>query len=739
VRLDTYSGAPVDFSAYLVDPAEVIIAGQNRAPRPLDTARRKPVVRWRFSPPRGQLFESSDVVVPIGSDEGFFVIEARRGDAVQQVWINRTHIGLLTKVSPEGLLVWAVDLRTGRPVPSVGIEFLVGTELVDRKTDANGFVVWRDLAHRPVFALAEANAARAFVSILPQAPPAGAVVGIRLESAAARAGSPVHFAGFARRRSGGVFKPASGEVRVSLSGDGRTLAATMVTLDAAGAFDGSLDVPSNAEAGDYAVLATAAAGVGGTSVHVDAAADVALAITNPCPCDPTKGVVPSIVATRAGAPAPGIAVQVDVVRTPHIVPPSGDESVRWGTTVVYSAELRTGSDGRAKVTLAAPTDGLDSTYGIRATTAGATATARIAVPNARIALDVEPAAAIVDPGQPVAFDVRGFNAIDGAPAPGANVHLHLSHGSTFQDQDVQLDARGYARAIFRDVSLGSNLALADATVDGRRILDATTVTVEPSALSVTAAADAAAVTIALDAARYRVGGRITVRAEAPGAIGDALITLEGARTYVTRVGVTAGGVATATLDLGDPQGDVRVSAAFVRNGAIAVGSIAVPIDGPGHPRLTEVALDRAAYGPGESARATIHDGDLNAPATYAIRIADGLESGPALFDDASAVLASGGTTSQNPASENPTWHAYVAPASSKASDIFAAEQPTKVSTDLPTLGVAAPHTMLWRVERNAGETFDVVVPKEPGHYILSVMKISDNGCVGAASTSFDVR
>ncbi|HMD01761.1 MAG TPA: hypothetical protein VKG44_02235, partial [Candidatus Baltobacteraceae bacterium] len=103
VRLDTYSGAPVDFAAYNVDPADVIVAGQNRAPRALDTSHRKPLVRWRFTPPPGLRFESSDVDVPLGSQEGFYVIEARRGDAVQQVWLNRTHIGLVTKESPESL------------------------------------------------------------------------------------------------------------------------------------------------------------------------------------------------------------------------------------------------------------------------------------------------------------------------------------------------------------------------------------------------------------------------------------------------------------------------------------------------------------------------------------------------------------------------------------------------------------------------------------------------------------
>ena len=740
VRLDTYSGAPVEFAAYNVDPADVIIAGQSRRPRAIDTTHRKPLQRWRFSPPPGFRFESSDVTVPIGEQEGFYVVEARRGDAVQQVWINRTHVGLLTKESPEGLLVWAVDLHSGKALADMSVSFLVGLKLLERKTDRNGLIVWSDMRNRPTFALAEHNAARAFVSILPQAPLPGAIVGMRLESAAVRAGSNVRFAGFARRRAGETYKLASGDVRVTLAGGGKTLAATTARLDAAGAFDGSIEVPANAPAGDYAILAAAAGGVGGTSLHVDAVADLALEVRTACPCDAGKNVPLAFAASRGGVGVAGVAIDVEIVRTPHIVPPGAAEDVpRWGTTIVYQGSLRTGEGGRAQLSLPAPTDGLDSTYGIRATANGATATTRVAVPNARVALAVEPAAPNADVGVPVAVDVRGFDAVDGSPANGLAVRLRLSHGSTVQDQDLTLDERGRAHAVFRQTSLGSNMVLAEADVDGRHVLDAATVSVEPSALSGTTASDAADVTLALDKTRYRPGEKIVVRANAPGAVGDALVTLDGARTYTTRVASATRGQATATLEIGDPQGDVRVSAAFVRDGSIALGTAEVHLDGPGRARTTEIALERTAYAAGEIAHVSVRDGGRHGSATFVVRVADGRESGPALFDDAPAVLSSGGTSSQNPASESPAWHAYVAPASSKASDIFAAEQPQKVSTEVPSLAAAAPRTLLWRVDRSDAESLEEPVPKDPGHYVLSILKISADGAVGAASARFSVQ
>lgn len=738
VRLDTYSGAPLEFAAYEVDPADVIVAGANRTTRPIDTSHRTSVAHWKFAPPPGYRFETSDVAVPLGTREGFFVIEARRGDAVQQVWINRTHLGLLTKESPEGLVTWCVDLRGGRALANVSVAFLVGTALVTKRTDRDGLIVWRDRT-RPVFALAESGSARAFVSILPQAPVPQAIVGLRLDRAVVRAGDRIRFVGFARKRDRGVFVRTSGDARITFAGKGRTLATGVARLDAAGAFSGELAVPAGTEAGDYAVLAGAAGGVGGTSVHVDAATDIALSLRALCPCEADRDVPVAIAARRGEVGVPDVPVRVVVVRTPHVVAPgSSDDAARWGTTIVAEQTVRTGASGDARVTISVPSDGLDSTYGVRASARGATATSRIVVTNARVALAVAPDSATVDVGGPIGVDVRGFDPSDGTPTKGIGVDVRLTHGASLQSQHAQLDARGYARVVFKGASSGSNLIVAEAALDGRKALDAAAVVVEPSVLSGRTASAQNAVTVTLDRPRYRPHTTIVVRANALGASGDALVSLEGARTYQTRRTSVVGGVAQTSFDLGDAQGAVRVTAAFVRDGAIALGSSDVHIDGPGHVRLTELRLDKTAYAAGEMLHATLRDGEPKSASTIAVRIADGRESGPALFDDVADLLATGATSAQTPASDDPQWHAYVAPARSKASDIFAAERPRQVGTDTPSIGVAAPRTQLWRVARDRDAALDVAVPREPGRYVISIMRIADDGAVGAASASFTV-
>ena len=125
VRLDTYSGAPVDFAAYEVDLADVLVAGTSRA-RAIDTSHRTAAAKWRFTPPAGLRYTPNDVDVPLQNREGFFVIEARRGDAVQQAWLDLTRVGLLTKESPGGIVLYGADLGTGQAFSGMRITYLVG-------------------------------------------------------------------------------------------------------------------------------------------------------------------------------------------------------------------------------------------------------------------------------------------------------------------------------------------------------------------------------------------------------------------------------------------------------------------------------------------------------------------------------------------------------------------------------------------------------------------------------------
>ena len=738
VRLDTYSGAPVDFAAFEVDPAEVLVAGTSRA-RPIDTSRRNPVARWRFTPPVGLRYTPNDVDVPLQNREGFFIIEARRGDAVQQAWLDLSRVGVLTKESPGGIVLYGADLGNGRALPNMRITYLVGTSFQYGQTDAHGIARWTG-STRPRFAIAEWGKSKTFVSFLPQAPVPATLVGVRADRANARAGERVRVIGFARKRAGASYRPASGDARVSIVARGRTLATAEARLDGAGAFAAELMLPADAPAGDAAVLAALGGASGGAAIHVDGVGDVALSVSAVCgdACAP-DAALPIAVGARLtdGTAAAGRAVRVRVVRAPHVLPPGAPAgAVAWGTSPVADVEVRTDAAGIARITLPGPTDGLPSTYGIVATSGASTASTRIVTPTARIALAVIPERADLDIGEPASIDVRGFVAADGRPAAGLPVRLSLVHGPTEETAQLTLDSDGRAHAVFRNVVPGTSLAYARADVDGKSAFDVNAVSVAPQALLGTRSRRSVETQITTDKPRYRVGERVHVDASLAGAGGDAFVDLEGARAMGEQTIAAGGGRASATFTVPETVGDAAIGVAFVRDGAMEYATQRIAIDGPGHARATALSADRAAYAPGEVAHVTIADGNQHAGATLAIRLADKRASSGASFEDAAAVLAGTGTTTQNPASPDPAWHASIAPTRSTAVELTANE---RSAPSAETLGAPSERALTWRIDRGNKEGFDLPLPQAPGRYVVSVLKVSDDGDVGAATLAIEVR
>lgn len=738
LRLDTYSGAAVDFAAYDVDPTDVLVAGANSRPRAIDTSHLTPVAHWRFTPPPGLTFASNDIEVPLLNREGFFVIEARRGTAVQQVWLNLSRVGLLTKESPAGSIVYGADLGTGRALRAMRVTYLIGTHFAYDLTDSHG------ISHVPdhaVFALAEWGKSRSFVSLFPQSPPPAAVVGVRADRASARGGESVRVVGFARRRNGNVYRPATGDVALTVVANGKTLASAHADLDKAGAFTASLDLPAGAQAGDAVVLANAQGASGGAAIHIDGAGDTTLSIVAPCStlCAPAAPIPLTLNARRAGVPVPNAAIQVRIVRTPHVQPPEGnDDASAWGVTTIVDTTLHTDQLGVAHIAIPAPSDGLSSTYGVVAASGPSTASANLVAPNARIALAVAPVRESIDPSDPATIDVRGFDALDGSPAAGLSVHVTVSHGPTNQDQTVTLGPDGAARVTFTGVALGMNLVTAQADAGGGQASDVSAITVAPKALTGESVSSRGDLRIAIEPARQKPNDRTGISASLAGASGDALITMESVRGVIPAVVPVQNGAASTSIAVPETIGALNVGIVFVRDGALVDASQPLVIDGPGHQRLLALSADRPAYAPAGSARITIADGNDRSDATLAVRVSDRRASSGASFDDIPGILASAGTTTQNLSSSDPPWHTWVAPAKSTAGDIFGFDRPRQTAAP-EGIAQAALRVFTWRVNRSTGSTFDVPVPHDPGRYVLSIIKMTDDGDVGAASIALTVQ
>ena len=731
VRLDTYSSAPVNFTVYQVDPADVLTAGANVSPRAVSTAGRHPLAAFNFTPPGGYQFQSNAVTLPLGSHEGFFVVEARRGNVGEQVWINRSRVGLIAKETPNGLLFYGADLGSGMPLARMRVQLVVNRSFVTVSTDGEGIVRW-NRSPRPIFALAQWGSSYAFVSPLPQPPLPATIVGVRIDSAVVHAGGVLHVAGFARSRSRGVLRPSTGSVTVALRNGPTAIAENRAVLDSAGAFATSFVLPENAAAGEYTVLAQTAGGVGGATVDVEAnAGGVSLDAAAACNglCDPHQDV-PLLVHSSRG----GTLVRVTVVRSPHLYVADAPETLPWAAAQWFDATVRTDDAGNATVQIPHPNDALASTYGVRVEANGATADTRITVPTAQAAIRISVDRSEQSLGTPLSFDVYA-DELDGRPLTGATVYVQLAHGVSAAQQRLTLDAAGHARAAFSSPELGANFLTA--WVDrGGRAMDAAEVRVEPQAASPATDGTSANVRIGLDRESYRSGDEITINASASGAQGSALITFESALGVEPRVVSAAGGHATARLRALDAAGDLRVGAAFVRDGALEWNTVPITLAAAGRPHLDRLEVGSADFAPGQAAHVTFADSALHS-GTFVVCISRGTPSGSARFASAPALLAIGVTTTQSSAPESVTWHPWVNATGEHAQVLGFVRR----SQPPPELVVAQADTqaVTWNIMRSQGNAIAVELPVRTGSYELSVLGIADDGSVSAASSTITVR
>lgn len=729
VRLDTYSSAPVDFSVYQVDPADVLTAGSNARPRAIDTRRRRPLRTFTFTPPGGYQFQSSQVDAQLGNREGFFVVEARRGDVGEQVWINRTRIGLLTKETPSELLVYATDLGTGRALAHMRVQFVVNGNFDVRYTGDRGIVRWTR-SPRPVFAIAQWGASYAFTSFLPQAPLPASIVGVRTDTAVVHAGGTVRVAGFARSRAGGVLRPARGDATVTMRMGGTLLAQTQVPLDESGAFNAGLPIPAGAQAGDYAVLAQVGGAVGGATVHVDADANgLSLEVASGCEgaCNPDADVPIRITSSR-----PDVAVHVAVVRSPHVYVGYSPDEIPWGTSRWLERTVTTNGEGRATVLIPHPTDGLASTYGVRIDAGGASAVTRLIVPTSRATIRLQLDRSQQTLGTPVNFDVYATQIGSGEPIAGATVKLQLQHGTSVQEQSLVLDRDGHAHGTFSSPLLGTNLIFASIDDGTMTAMDAGQVDIVPQATQDTSSNGSSDLRVSLDRAIYRAGDDAHVTAELPGATGDALITIESANGTQSVVAPVRDGRATAVLRVNDAMGDLRAGAALVRSGSIAWTSVPLVVDAPGRPMSAQLVTAMTG------STMTLQMRDIGrSDGTAFIRISRGAPTGGAQFESAPDLLAVGLAATQVTAPEGRTWHPWV-DSTGEHAQVIGFERRSSPPQDL-SLEQADTEAVSWTVLHDDGSAMTVQLPPARGRYTVSVLLVDGDGRVISASSPIVVQ
>lgn len=736
VRLDTLTDAPVAFSVYRVNPGDVLVAGGD-ASRAVSTAHLRPIASWTFRPPHGYRYQSSNVSLPLGNAEGFFVVEARRHNIAEQVWVNRTRIGLIAKENAAGLTLYGTDLGTGRPLDHLRVNFVVDRRFVTRYANAQGLLRWTS-SPRPIFALAEWGASDAFVSILPEAPLPGAVAAVKTASAVVHAGQTLSVVGFVRTRAGAAFRPGRGDADVALRLAGRTVGTARAAIDPSGAFAAEIPIPANSPAGDYAVMAQADGASAGTTVHVDADADgLALHVAAECRggCDASEAVPVIVRATRANVPAPGVPVTLNVLRSPHLYA-AKTPAQPWGLTPWYHAAARTDVDGIARFDIPGAADGLASTFGVHATAGGASAVTRIVAPTARVALVLQLDRTEIGAGVPLDFVLRAHSVATGKPIGDLSATVQLIHGASVQQQTVAIHADGIGEGSFTAPQVGSDLVLARAEYQGRDAEDAGEVQVDPQTLQSDAQAMVSPVHVTLDRSAYVPGEPIHVDAVLDGAQGDALLTLESATRVQTRIVRVHDGRAQAEFRAEDAPGLLAAGAAFVRNGRLLWNSVPVALDAPGRPAAFALAFSAPSYEP--EAIATVDLQGVRAGAgTLILRVTRTSPTGSAYFGNAPDLLAFGGATTEDSAAGSDVFHPWVD--SGGGRPVVQTFQRRGAPPQDLTMANADTASVTWRVLEDTGDRIAFAAPKEPGRYVVTVMKIMRDGRVGTGTGELVVR
>lgn len=724
VRLDTYSSAPVSIGVYAADPAEVLTAGSNARPRSIVTRGRRPVASFSFSPPGGYQFQTNYIDVQLGSREGFFVVEARRGDVGEQVWINRTRVGLVSKETPGELLLYGTDLGTGLAMARMRVQFVVGSRFETQQTDAHGIVRWKHFP-RPVFALAQWGSSYAFLSPLAQAPLPSAIVAVRTDSAVVHAGDVVRAVGFARSRNGTSFRPASGSVTVSLRSGATLVGEQRVALDSAGAFATQFSIPAGARSGEYTLLAQSGSGAGGATVHVDAdVGGLSLSAAAVCgeSCDPQQDVPLRVHASRGGA-----TVRVQVVRSPHVYVGTVADVTPWATSIWLDRTVQTDAQGDATVTIPHPTDELGSTYGVHVDSNEATADTRIVVATAQAAIRVAVDREEQRVGSPIGFDVEARDVATGKPLAGATVTMRMVHGTSTNLQTLKLDADGRGRGSFASPLLGTDLIFASVDLGGRAT-DAVSVQVDAESSGQSVDQGSGNVSLAVDRTTYRSGDPIRVDAHLAGAQGQALVTLESAVGVDADV-VEANGGAGASFRASSAPGELRAGSSFVRDGAIEWSTLPLQVYAPGRPAAVTPTLDAASFTPSQIAAVSIPD--VPSIATLAIRISKEQPSGSALFDSAPDLLAVDVAATQTSAPSTESWHPWVDSTGNHA-QVLGFVRRTQPPAQL-SLAQSDTQPVYWKIVPATRGGVTIPVPSQTGRYTLSVLRIANDGSVGAGS------
>jgi hypothetical protein len=149
-----------------------------------------------------------------------------------------------------------------------------------------------------------------------------------------------------------------------------------------------------------------------------------------------------------------------------------------------------------------------------------------------------------------------------------------------------------------------------------------------------------------------------------------------------------------------------------------------------------LVLDKNVYTAGGTAHVKF-GGIRPGEGTLIVRVTKGTPTGSALFVNAPDLLAIGTTGTQDTATGGASWHPWV-DSTGEHAVIQTFVRRTAPPTDL-TMTQADTASVYWKIDRQTGDAVELPVPDAPGKYILTLLKIDDDGRVTAAASDLVVQ
>src|SRR6185437_4537787 len=219
------------------------------------------VARWRQEVPSHYLSERQDV--PVESlEEGAYVVEATDGKLRAYTVLMVSKLALVTRSAPGQVLFFAVDRKTGEPVPATQIEMWAAHQRVtSAQTDADGTALISVATENQQDIRIFATHGNDVAVVAPQffnisSDPAADWTGyVYTDRPVYRPGHTVHFKAIVRKHNGERYAvPAGAELQVVVQDSaGKQVFSTGATVSSFGTIHGDFPLAQDATLGYYSI------------------------------------------------------------------------------------------------------------------------------------------------------------------------------------------------------------------------------------------------------------------------------------------------------------------------------------------------------------------------------------------------------------------------------------------------------------------------------------------------------